>query len=194
MYARDIARNLGLSSDDQTFAYKCGLVHDIGKISLPVGLIEKPGALTTEERSLMETHSVVGEAMLKEIDDFRDLAEVVRSHHERFDGKGYPDGVAGAEIPLCARIIAVADAYSAMTSDRPYRRALSDSQAMAHIASGAGLQFDPAVARAFLAILEGESQRYRHGGELAESSSEQLWSELATWQVERLPGSLPVSA
>ena len=124
IYARDIAGRMGLSEEDQQMAHLCGLVHDIGKIGLPAGLLEKPGALTLEERRQMEDHAVIGERILKNVEDYAEVAAIVRYHHERVDGQGYPDKRSGEAIPLLSRIIAVADAYNAMTSDRPYRDAM----------------------------------------------------------------------
>src|SRR4026207_666212 len=103
---------MGLSAEVCEQAYLCGLVHDIGKIGLPPGLIEKPGALTLEERRQMEEHSVIGERILAHGDDYAEHAKIVRHHHERVDGQGYPDGLFAEEIPVLSRIIAVADAYN----------------------------------------------------------------------------------
>ena len=124
IYSRDIARRMGVSEDEQSLVHLCGLVHDIGKIGLPAGVLEKPGALTLEERRILEQHSEIGERILAKVDDYAEIAAIVRHHHERVDGNGYPDGRVGDEIPLLSRIIAVADAYNAMTSHRPYREAM----------------------------------------------------------------------
>jgi putative nucleotidyltransferase with HDIG domain len=164
VYARDIASRLGLSEQDVELTYLCGLVHDIGKIGLPPGLLEKPGALTLEERRQMEEHSVIGERILANVDDYGEIARVVRHHHERVDGCGYPDRLDSDDIPLMSRIIAVADAYDAMTSDRPYRDALPSRVARMRLAQAVGSQFDIAVAAAFEAILSGASEAYRQGG------------------------------
>ena len=126
------------------------LLHDVGKIGIPDQILGKPGALTAQERRLMETHTVLGEQVLSGVAFLQDEGvRVVRSHHERWDGTGYPDGRSGDEIPLPARIFAVADALDAMTSDRPYRRALPWQQASAEIVAQSGRQFDPAVVDAF---------------------------------------------
>ena len=119
-----------------------GLVHDIGKIGLPPGLLEKPGALTLEERRQMEEHPAIGERILAKVDDYAEIAKIVRHHHERVDGQGYPDGLAGEDIPLLSRIIAVADAYNAMTSDRPYRDAMPSQVARMRLAQAVESQFD----------------------------------------------------
>jgi putative nucleotidyltransferase with HDIG domain len=163
IYARDIAQRMGLSSDEQELVHLCGLVHDIGKIGLPAGLLEKPGPLTLEERRQMEQHSAIGERILLNVEDYSEIAAVVRAHHERIDGMGYPDGLPGDEIPLLARIIGVADAYDAMTSDRPYRDALPSRVARMRLAQAVGTQFDTAVVAAFEAILATADDDYRGG-------------------------------
>ena len=163
IYARDIAQRIGLSEEQQELAHLCGLVHDIGKIGLPAGLLEKPGPLTLEERRQMEQHSEIGERILRNVDDYSEIADVVRSHHERIDGMGYPDGVHGDDIPLLARIIGVADGYDAMTSDRPYREALPSRVARMRLAQAVGTQFDTGVVAAFEAILATADESYRCG-------------------------------
>jgi putative nucleotidyltransferase with HDIG domain len=162
-YARDIAARLGLSTRDAQMAHLCGLVHDIGKVGLPPGLLEKPGPLTLEERRLMEKHPVIGERILTKVEDYEEIARIVRHHHERIDGNGYPDRLADEEIPLISRVIAVADAYDAMTSDRPYRDAMPSHVARLRIAQAVGTQFDTAVVAAFEAILAAATESYRLG-------------------------------
>lgn len=163
VYARDIAARLGLPPAQQQLAHVCGLVHDIGKIGLPPGLLEKPGALTLDERRQMETHSEIGERILAKVDDYGEIAKIVRHHHERVDGQGYPDGLPDDEIPLISRIIAVADAYDAMTSDRPYRDAMPSRVARLRLAQAVESQFDTTVVAAFEAILAGADEDYRLG-------------------------------
>jgi putative nucleotidyltransferase with HDIG domain len=163
VYARDIAARMGLQEDQQRLVHLCGLVHDIGKIGLPAGLLEKPGALTLEERRQMEEHSVIGERILSQVDDYSEIARIVRHHHERMDGHGYPDGIAGTQIPLLSRIIAVADAYDAMTSDRPYRDAMPSQVARMRLAQAVETQFDTTVVAAFEAILATADEAYRSG-------------------------------
>jgi putative nucleotidyltransferase with HDIG domain len=163
IYARDIAKRMELSSDDQELVHLCGLVHDVGKIGLPAGLLEKPGALSLEERRLMEQHSEIGERILRKVDDYAVISAIVRHHHERIDGNGYPDRLEGDEIPILARIIAVADAYNAMTSDRPYRDAMPSRVARLRLAQAVESQFDTAVVAAFEAILTSASEDYRVG-------------------------------
>jgi putative nucleotidyltransferase with HDIG domain len=163
VYARDIADRLGLSHEEQQMAHLCGLVHDIGKVGLPAGLLEKPGSLTLEERRRMEEHSAIGERILAKVDDYAEIARIVRHHHERVDGNGYPDRVRGEAIPLLSRIIAVADAYNAMTSGRPYREAMPSRVARFRLAQATGTQFDTTVVAAFEAILAGASETYLSG-------------------------------
>ncbi len=121
------------------------LLHDIGKVAVPDGILHKPGRLLREERALMRRHPEVGYEIIQGIGFLADAGQIVRHHHERWDGGGYPDGLAGADIPLAARIFAVVDTLDAMTTDRPYRPAVSLAQARAEIATKAGSQFDPAV-------------------------------------------------
>jgi putative nucleotidyltransferase with HDIG domain len=163
IYARDIADRMGLGGEKQDLVHLCGLVHDIGKIGLPAGLLEKPGPLTLDERRQMEQHSEIGERILRNVDDYSEIADVVRSHHERIDGMGYPDGLHGDDIPLLARIIGVADAYDAMTSDRPYREALPSRVARMRLAQAVETQFDTTVVAAFEAILAAADDDYRSG-------------------------------
>ena len=163
VYARDIAKRLGLSEDDQRLVHLAGLVHDIGKVGLPPGLLEKPGPLTRDERTQMEQHSVIGERILARVEDYDEIAKVVRHHHERVDGAGYPDRLRGDDIPLLSRIIAVADAYNAMTSQRPYRDAMPASVARLRLAQSVEAQFDTSVVAAFEAVLVGADDAYRVG-------------------------------
>jgi putative nucleotidyltransferase with HDIG domain len=170
IYARDIAERMALGDDQADLAHLCGLVHDIGKIGLPAGLLEKPGALTLDERREMQRHSEIGERILANVDTYVEIAAIVRHHHERVDGQGYPDGISGAEIPPLSRIIAVADAYNAMTSDRPYRDAMPSRVARLRLAQAVETQFDTSVVAAFEAILAGAPEDYR----LAQGSRFQL--------------------
>jgi putative nucleotidyltransferase with HDIG domain len=163
IYARDIAKRLGLSEVEQQLAHLCGLVHDIGKVGLWPGLLEKPGPLTLEERRQMEQHPVIGETILTKVEGYSEIARIVRHHHERVDGAGYPDRLVTDEIPLLSRIIAVADAYNAMTSHRPYRDAMPSRVARLRLAQAVETQFDTAVVAAFEAVLVGASDDYRAG-------------------------------
>jgi putative nucleotidyltransferase with HDIG domain len=161
IYSRDIARRMGLASETCDQAYLCGLVHDIGKIGLPPGLLEKPGALTLDERRQMQEHSAIGERILAHVDEYSEISTIVRHHHERIDAQGYPDGLFDEQIPLVSRIIAVADAYNAMTSDRPYRDAMPSRVARLRLAQAVDSQFDTSVVAAFEAILASADEDYR---------------------------------
>jgi putative nucleotidyltransferase with HDIG domain len=163
IYSRDIAARMGLSDMEQQKAHLAGLVHDIGKVGLPPGLLEKDGPLTLEERRLMQQHSAIGERILRNVEDYEEVAGIVRHHHERVDGNGYPDGLCGDAIPLLARIIAVADAYNAMTSDRPYREAMPSRVARLRLAQAVDSQFDTSVVAAFEAVLTASDEDYRTG-------------------------------
>jgi len=163
IYAQDIAARMGLSPEQQQLAHVAGLVHDIGKIGLPPGLLEKPGALTLDERREMQRHAEIGERILANVATYSEIASIVRHHHERIDGGGYPDGLIGDEIPLLSRIIAVADAYNAMTSDRPYRDAMPSQVARLRLAQAVEAQFDTSVVAAFEAILAASDESYRTG-------------------------------
>jgi putative nucleotidyltransferase with HDIG domain len=175
-YARDIAERMGLSAEQQQLAHLCGLVHDIGKVGLPSGLLEKPGPLTRDERRQMEEHAAIGERILRNVDTYEEIALIVRHHHERVDGEGYPDRLRRDEIPLLSRIITVADAYDAMTSDRPYRNAMPPHVARLRLANAVESQFDTSVVAAFEAILTCERSSY---GELASSGFRAEISEVA---------------
>jgi len=186
IYARDISRRMGLDEDQQELAHLCGLVHDIGKIGLSAGLLEKPGALTLEERREMQRHSEIGERILANVATYSEIAAIVRHHHERVDGQGYPDGFAGDSIPQISRIIAVADAYNAMTSDRPYRDAMPSRVARLRLAQAVETQFDTSAVAAFEAILAGATEDYR----LAKGPE----FELTTTSAEPVADLAPVAA
>lgn len=163
VYARDIAAELGMSAEEQRMIHLAGLLHDIGKIGVPAGILEKPGPLTLAERRKMEEHSVIGERILANVEAYAEIAKIVRHHHERIDGRGYPDGIVGDEIPLVSRIICVADAYNAMTSDRPYRDAMPSHVARERLLQAAGSQFDATVVEAFVSILLRAPESYSTG-------------------------------
>ena len=162
-YAQDIAARMGLSTAEQQLAHLCGLVHDIGKVGLPPGLLEKPGPLSLQERRVMEEHPVIGQRILEKVENYEAIATIVRHHHERIDGHGYPDRLIGNDIPLISRILAVADAYDAMTSDRPYRDAMPSHVARLRLAQAVESQFDTTVVAAFEAILA--TAPHQQGGE-----------------------------
>jgi putative nucleotidyltransferase with HDIG domain len=151
-YGIEIARALGLSRPDAPEMEFGFLLHDIGKIAVPDAILYKPGALTSEERQLMARHPTAGAEILDGIDFLQEALQVVQSHHERWDGTGYPDGLRGEEIPVAARVFAVADVFDALTTDRPYRPALPLAEARQMIVRASGTQFDPRVVTAFESI------------------------------------------
>jgi putative two-component system response regulator len=153
-YAREIARRAGYSRENQEHIYIMGLLHDVGKIGVPDAVINKPARLTDEEFLLIKTHPIQGAKILQTIEEMPQLATGARYHHERYDGKGYPDGLAGLEIPEEARIIGVADAYDAMTSNRSYRRSMSQEEVREQIVQGMGTQFDPHFAEIMLEMMD----------------------------------------
>jgi ribonuclease P protein subunit RPR2 len=128
-------------------------LHDIGKVGIPEPILCKEGPLTIDEWDVMRTHPTIGAQIVEPIAFLSDAVDLIRHHHERFDGSGYPDGLEGEKIPLAARIFSVADSFDAMTSDRPYRGALALEPALAEIESGAGTQFDPEVVREFVEMI-----------------------------------------
>lgn len=156
-YSRKIAKHAGFSAKQQDDIYMMGLLHDVGKIGIPGVIINKPGKLTDEEFEKIKTHPALGEGILKNITEFPQLAVGARWHHERYDGKGYPDGIAGEDIPTEARIIAVADAYDAMSSRRSYRDVLAQNVVREEMAKGRGTQFDPDFADIMLAMIDGDT-------------------------------------
>ncbi len=149
-FCLQIGQALKLHSDDLKELKMAGLYHDIGKISIPDQILGKPSKLTKEEFEIIKSHTENGYNILRAADQYSNLAEFALSHHERWDGKGYPRGLSGEMIPLFARIISVADAYEAMTSDRPYRKAMSKDDAIKEIIRNSGTQFDPKIARIFV--------------------------------------------
>lgn len=151
--AGGIGRRLGMSAEHLAELSIAARLHDIGKIAVPDRILHKPGPLDETERLVMQRHPVWGAETLARTPGLRHVAEIVRSHHERWDGAGYPAGIAGEDIPLVSRIIGACEAFRAMTSERPYRRSLERGQALAVVARGAGANFDPAVAHAMVSVL-----------------------------------------
>ena len=150
MYSMILAKKLNLDDTMLEEIETAGLLHDIGKIGIPQSILCKPGKLTNEEFEVMKSHPEQGEKMLKDIKKLTLISNWLRTHHEKWDGTGYPNGLKGEEIPLSGRIIALADTYDAMTSDRPYRKALSHETAIDEIKRCAGTQFDPVLAQLFV--------------------------------------------
>lgn len=153
-YAIMLAQELGLSPSAQRTLRLAALLHDVGKICIPDDILRKPGALTADEWSVIRHHSAIVEHLIVDVPDADEVRKIARHHHERFDGSGYPDGLQGEIIPYLARILAVADAYSAITLDRPYRKALPPDDARAELERVAGSQLDPELVEAFGRVLE----------------------------------------
>lgn len=153
-YSAAIAEKLGMSPEEVSNIRWVALLHDIGKIGVPDAVLNKPGRLTNEEYQMMKQHTVIGGEILKDIGMLKGIDVGARYHHERYDGKGYPDGISGEDIPYIARIIAVADAYDAMTSNRVYRKHLDDNKVMNELKAGIGTQFDPEAAGALIELLQ----------------------------------------
>jgi HD-GYP domain-containing protein (c-di-GMP phosphodiesterase class II) len=152
-YSMAIADAIGLSESRIERIGFAAQLHDVGKLMVPASIITKPGKLTAEEWAEMQTHTTKGRTLLSILPALSDARDVAASHHERWDGKGYPDGLAGEHIPLAARIVTLADSYDAMTSNRPYRAALSPEEAAKEVRAASGAQFDPTVVQAFLTVL-----------------------------------------
>jgi putative nucleotidyltransferase with HDIG domain len=144
-----VGKELALDEKAAETLRVAGLLHDIGKVGVPEAILNKPGSLTDEEFALIKKHPEAGADFIKHLEGFEEIIAGIRHHHERYDGRGYPDGLAGEKIPLLARIIAVADSFDAMTSDRAYRKALSVEAALGEVVKNKGSQFDPAAADAF---------------------------------------------
>jgi diguanylate cyclase (GGDEF)-like protein/putative nucleotidyltransferase with HDIG domain len=153
-----VARDLGLDDAATAEVQAAALLHDIGKVAVPDEILNKPGALTEEQWRLMRDHTVIGERILRAIPGLGNVARIVRHEHERWDGAGYPDGLAAEDIPIGSRIILACDAYHAMTSDRPYRASMSHGDAIAELSANAGTQFDRRVVEVLIGQLYGQRQ------------------------------------
>ena len=158
-YAKRIARQMRCSAKQMDSIREGALLHDIGKIGVSDLILHKPGLLLREEREIIQKHPAIGVEIVEKVGLSDAVMEMIRSHHERFDGKGYPDGRFAAELHLSTRILSVADAYDAMTSDRPYRNSISLAQAREELQRGKGTQFDPDVVEAMLAVMDEEERR-----------------------------------
>jgi putative nucleotidyltransferase with HDIG domain len=158
-YMELILRELGIIGDELAMLRRGALLHDIGKIGVPDNVLRKPTALSESEWTMMKRHPEFGARIIAGIPFLEEVSRIVRHHHERWDGMGYPDGLSGTAIPTGARIFAVADSFDAMTSDRPYRRSLSIDAARTEIDRCSGTQFDPSVVTAFLRVPIGELEQ-----------------------------------
>jgi HD-GYP domain-containing protein (c-di-GMP phosphodiesterase class II) len=171
--AAALAEKMGLPSDRVQNTKMAGLLHDLGTVGTSKQILNKRGKLTEDEFAKIKEHPPLGSIMImSEIEALQRLVPVVRHHHERYDGQGYPDGLAGEEIPMEARILAVADAFDAMVHERAYRGALSKEEAIAELRRCAGSQFDPAVVDAFLAMIDQSSEDFPAPVESVGESSE----------------------
>ena len=153
-YSRMIAKEMGFDENEQERIYIGGLFHDIGKIGVPDSILQKPDKLTDEEYSEIKNHPLIGAQIISAATIFEDILPIVKHHHERFDGRGYPSKLSGKDIPIYARIAAIADAFDAMTSDRQYRKGLSFEQAINEIIKNYDIQFDGEIARKFVDIIQ----------------------------------------
>lgn len=153
-WGREIAKDIGLAPERVEEIYIGGILHDIGKIGIEDEILNKKGRLTPEEYDRIKQHTVIGYEIILQAGMFNELLPAIRSHHERIDGKGYPDGLVGNEIPLMAKILAISDAFDAMVADRPYRKGLPVEEALQEIRRGSGTQFDEELAQHFIGIIE----------------------------------------
>ena len=169
-WARRLATYLRLSKQLSDLIVLSAILHDIGKVATPQDILLKPGALDEREWEVMREHSAAGQRILAQVPSLSRCALIVRAHHERFDGKGYPDGLAADSIPFEARVVAVADAFHAMISDRPYRKAIAPRRALEILRDGRGTQWDPIVVDAMLSMLGADQQKVNAAAERSSSA------------------------
>jgi putative nucleotidyltransferase with HDIG domain len=162
-YAREVAAELGMSASDQELAHTAGLLHDIGKFVLPDRILKRDVKLTEADWDQIRTHPYEGARIVSEIDGYQPIGDIILTHHERFDGLGYPRGLRGEQIPVIGRIIAVVDAYDAMTARDTYRKPVDSFEAISELRRMAGTQFDAEHVEAFIRVLDGKDLAYRHG-------------------------------
>jgi putative nucleotidyltransferase with HDIG domain len=158
-WTRRLCASLGLPKEQSEFIELCAVLHDIGKIATPESILFKPGPLEEHEWEIMRDHAAAGQRILSQIPSLARCGTIVRAHHERFDGRGYPDALAGENIPFEARVVAVADAFHAMISDRPYRKAIAPRRALEILEAGAGTQWDPAIVEAMVGLFSGSRKQ-----------------------------------
>jgi HD-GYP domain-containing protein (c-di-GMP phosphodiesterase class II) len=151
-----LARAMGLNEEEIVYMRRGALVHDIGKLAIPDDILLKPGALNDDERKILQQHPVYAKQMLMDVSFLRPCVDVAYSHHERWDGQGYPDGLKGENIPLKARIFAVVDQWDALSSDRPYRKAWSRDDVIAYLRENSGKIYDPKIVNVFLSLVRDE--------------------------------------
>lgn len=179
-YSLMIAQALGLPEEMKRSIHVCGLLHDLGKIGVPDRILRKPGHLEPDEVAVMNQHPVIGALIVSSIPEMQDVVPGVRYHHERYDGLGYPDGLSGSDIPLIARILAVADVFSAMTTHRPYRKALSHAEALEQIEAGLGTHFDPEIGAHFIRIIREQDEQAGQAGDALLQEAELVSPRLAS--------------
>ena len=177
-YTALLAYKLGMNKNEIEDIHSIALLHDIGKLGIPDSILNKPGKLTNEEYQVMKNHTVIGGNILKDMSMLKDIDLGAKYHHERYDGKGYPDGLKGEQIPYIARIISVADAFDAMTSDRVYRKHLDSIIVVNELEKGKGTQFDPVIADAMLSLIKSEKIKMNYNALLEEIDLAENLNEL----------------
>jgi putative nucleotidyltransferase with HDIG domain len=188
-YAREIAEAIGMSEADQEIVHTAGLLHDIGKFNLPDDILKADVPLGEADWALIRTHPAEGARLVSHLEGYAAAAELVHSHHERFDGKGYPDGLERMQIPLGSRIISVADTYDVLTARDSYRKPVSSAQAIAELQRVAGTQLDPAVVSVFVDLLATKDLRYRHGDDADFETELAMDKRVARYAAGVAPGS-----
>jgi putative nucleotidyltransferase with HDIG domain len=179
-YASEIAKKMKLPQNDIEIIYKGGILHDIGKIGIPENILLKPGSLTCEEYHIIKNHPKIGYEMIKHVSDFNEtgVLDIVLYHHERYDGKGYPRGLSGTDIPLFARIMAIADSFDAMTSKRVYRNEIDLENTLIEIKRNKGTQFDPEITEVFLSFFNNDKENMAFINHLKTSEEYEIVKDL----------------
>jgi putative nucleotidyltransferase with HDIG domain len=188
-YAREIAAAIGMTEDEQEMVHTAGLLHDIGKFNLPDSILKADRPLNDADWQLIRTHPAEGARLIAHLEGYAEAATIVAAHHERFDGNGYPNGVAGTDIPLGARIISVADTYDVLTARDSYRTPISAAEALEEIRCVAGTQLDPAVVSVFVKLLADKELAYRHGNDADFETELALDARTARYAAGLAPGS-----